>query len=58
MELSRRETHGWPGRQVFTPVNSIDLLGFESAARRWWVFKLKRGRSADAVVGQVSRYMG
>ncbi|MEI7705058.1 MAG: hypothetical protein WCK73_10730 [Deltaproteobacteria bacterium] len=58
VELSRRETHGWPGRQVFTPVNSIDLLGFESAARRWWVFELKRGRSADAVVGQVSRYMG
>jgi hypothetical protein len=58
IELARREIHGWPCRQVFTPVNSIDLLGFEPAARRWWVFELKRGRSADRVVGQVSRYLG
>ncbi len=58
VELARREAHGWPCRQVFTPVNAIDLLGFESGARRWWVFELKRGRSADAVVGQVSRYLG
>lgn len=58
VELAQRETHGWPCRQVFTPVNAIDLLGFESKARRWWVFELKRGRSADAVVGQVSRYLG
>jgi RecB family endonuclease NucS len=39
-------------------VNAIDLLGFEAKARRWWVLELKRGRSADAVVGQVSRYLG
>jgi hypothetical protein len=39
-------------------VNAIDLLGFEPSARRWWVFELKRGRPADAVVGQVSRYLG
>ena len=58
VELSRRETNGWPARQVFTPVNSIDLLGFEPSLRRWWIFELKRGRSADAVVGQVSRYLG
>lgn len=58
VELARREKHGWPCRQVFTPVNAIDLLGFEPEARRWWVFELKRGRSADAVVGQVSRYLG
>lgn len=58
VELARREAHGWPCRQVFTPVNAIDLLGFEPGARRWWVFELKRGRSADAVVGQVSRYLG
>lgn len=57
VELARREAHGWPCRQVFTPVNSIDLLGSESKARRWWVFELKRGRSADRVVGQVSRYL-
>jgi hypothetical protein len=58
VELARREVHGWPCRQVFTPVNAIDLLGFEPSARRWWVFELKRGRSADRVVGQVSRYLG
>jgi hypothetical protein len=58
VELARREIHGWPCRQVFTPVNAIDLLGFEPASRRWWVFELKRGRSADRVVGQVSRYLG
>jgi hypothetical protein len=58
VELARREAHGWPCRQVFTPVNSIDLLGFDAKARRWWVFELKRGRSADRVVGQVSRYLG
>lgn len=58
VELARREVHGWPCRQVFTPVNAIDLLGYEAKARRWWVFELKRGRSADAVVGQVSRYLG
>ena len=58
VELARREAHGWPCRQVFTPVNAIDLLGFQRSTRRWWVFELKRGRAADAVVGQVSRYLG
>lgn len=57
VELAQREKHGWPCRQVFTPVNAIDLLGFEPKARCWWVFELKRGRSGDAVVGQVSRYL-
>ena len=28
VELARRETYGWPCRQVFTPVNAIDLLRF------------------------------
>jgi hypothetical protein len=58
VELASREKHGWPGRQVFTPVNAIDLLGYEARARRWWVLELKRNRSADVVVGQVSRYLG
>ena len=43
---------------MFTPVNAIDLLGYEAKARRWWVLELKRNRSADVVVGQVSRYLG
>lgn len=46
-----------PCRQVLTPINTIDLLGFEEARRRWWVFELKKGRSSDAVVGQTGRYM-
>jgi restriction system protein len=43
---------------VLTPRNTIDLLGYREAAREWWVFELKKGRSSDAVVGQVQRYMG
>lgn len=58
VELARRETDGLPGRQVLTPVNSIDLLGFQPSVKMWWVIELKRGRSSDAVVGQVSRYLG
>jgi len=27
---------------VFTPLSAIDLLGFESAVRRWWVFIVRR----------------
>jgi hypothetical protein len=49
---------GFASRQVLTPVNSIDLLGFDPKNRTWWVFELKRGRPPDAVVGQVSRYLG
>lgn len=46
------------GRQILTPVNSIDLLGYQESHRTWWVFELKRGRPADSVVGQISRYLG
>lgn len=58
VELASERVHGLPGRQVLTPVNAIDLLGFHPAARQWWVIELKRGRPSDAVVGQVSRYLG
>ena len=58
VELAQREAQGLPGRQVFTPVSAIDLLGLQPARRRWWVFELKRGRAADRVVGQISRYLG
>jgi hypothetical protein len=58
IELSSEEKHGLPCRQVLTPRNTIDLLGYREAAREWWVFELKKGRSSDAVVGQVQRYMG
>jgi hypothetical protein len=58
IELANEEEHGFPGRQVLTPRNTIDLLGYRRAAREWWVFELKKGRSSDAVVGEVQRYMG
>jgi len=58
VELSTVARHGLPGRQVLTPLNSIDLLGFRARRRQWWVFELKRARTSDAVVGQVSRYLG
>jgi hypothetical protein len=57
IELAREEKHGLPCRQVLTPRNTIDLLGYRAKAREWWVFELKKGRSSDAVVGQVGRYM-
>jgi restriction system protein len=58
IELASEVKHGLPCRQVLTPRNTIDLLGYRQAAREWWVFELKKGRSSDAVVGQVQRYMG
>lgn len=58
VELATRDRLGLPGRQVLTPVNAIDLLGYAEQTRTWWVFELKRGRPPDAVVGQVSRYLG
>ena len=57
IELATEEKHGLPCRQVLTPRNTIDLLGYRADAREWWVFELKKGRSSDAVVGQVGRYM-
>jgi len=57
IELADVAQHGLPCRQVLTPRNTIDLLGYRKAAREWWVFELKKGRSSDAVVGQVGRYM-
>ncbi len=57
IELLREEEHGLPCRQVLTPRNTIDLLGYRPSAREWWVFELKKGRSSDAVVGQIGRYM-
>jgi hypothetical protein len=58
VELASVERHGRPGRQVLTPVNAIDLLGYHPERKEWWVIELKHGRPADEVVGQVSRYLG
>lgn len=57
VELSQPEKHGRPCRQVLTPVNAIDLLGYHPERREWWVIELKHGRPGDEVVGQVSRYL-
>ena len=58
IELATVGKHGLAGRQVVTPASNIDLLGFRPASREWWVIELKRGYTSDAVVGQVSRYLG
>ena len=55
VELVTPERHGRPGRQVLTPVNAIDLLGYRRDRREWWVIELKHGRPADQVVGQVAQ---
>lgn len=45
------------GRQYPTTVGPIDLLGRDKSGQ-YVVIELKRGRSADKVFGQLSRYMG
>lgn len=35
--LANPDKHGWPCRQVLTPRNTIDLLGYREAANEWWV---------------------
>jgi RecB family endonuclease NucS len=46
------------GRQFPTTVGPIDLLGRDKRSGQYVVIELKRGRSADKVFGQLSRYMG
>lgn len=46
------------GRQYPTTVGPIDLLGKDKKTGQYVVIELKRGRSADKVFGQLSRYMG
>lgn len=46
------------GRQYPTTVGPIDLLGRDKKTGQYIVVELKRGRSADKVFGQLSRYMG
>lgn len=58
IDLCEPSTHGFRCRQVLTPMNTIDLLGFHQQRREWWVFELKKGRTSDAVVGQIGRYIG
>lgn len=46
------------GRQYPTTVGPIDLLGRDKKTGQYVVVELKKGRSADKVFGQLSRYMG
>jgi len=46
------------GRQYATTVGPIDLLARDKKSRQYVVIELKKGRSADKVYGQLSRYMG
>ena len=46
------------GRQYQTPIGNIDLLAVDKEKKELVVIELKKGRSSDAVVDQVLRYMG
>ena len=46
------------GRQYSTTVGPIDLLTIDTKTGDYVVIELKKGRSADKVYGQCSRYMG
>lgn len=46
------------GRQYGTTVGPIDLLCRDTKSGEFVVVELKKGRSADKVFGQLSRYMG
>ncbi len=49
---------GLVGRQYETTVGPIDLLVKDVTSGQLVVIELKKGRSADRVFGQLSRYMG
>jgi hypothetical protein len=44
--------------QYPTSVGPIDILARDKTTHDWVVIELKRGKSSDAVVGQLLRYMG
>lgn len=44
--------------QYPTDVGPIDILARDKANHDWVVIELKKGKSSDAVVGQLLRYMG
>lgn len=49
---------GISGHQMPTPIGRLDLLCTGTSTNDFVVVELKRGHSADRVVGQVARYMG
>lgn len=46
------------GRQYPTSIGNIDLLAIDKTKKQFVVIELKKGKTGDAVVGQVLRYMG
>lgn len=46
------------GRQYQTDTGPLDILAISKDKKRLLVVELKKGRAADAVVGQTLRYMG
>jgi restriction system protein len=46
------------GQQYTTDTGSIDILAISKDKRELLVIELKKGRAADAVFGQILRYMG
>jgi len=57
LELYQDEENN-SGRQFKTDVGSIDLLAVDKQRKEFVAIELKKGRSSDAVVGQILRYMG
>lgn len=51
-----QDEHGKSGRQYITEIGDIDLLCKKN--NDFVVIELKKGRSSDKVVGQISRYIG
>lgn len=52
------DAEGNDGQQYSTDIGPIDILAIEKASGSLVVIELKKGRSSDAVVGQILRYMG
>lgn len=46
------------GQQYNTDTGAIDILAIRKDKQELLVVELKKGRAADAVVGQILRYMG
>ena len=46
------------GQQYPSDTGPIDILAKSKDGKTWLVIELKKGRTSDAVVGQIQRYMG
>jgi hypothetical protein len=49
---------GKTAQEYETEIGRIDLLARSKDHKVWLIIELKKGRSSDAVVGQILRYMG